>query len=100
MAYTPQDAASADAVLRARDDCCRLLVLVHLVISNPTEAGVDAIVAAAATTNTLVPKPSYSLDGESYQWESYRRSLEDSVERLQKLAVILQGPFEVRSRGV
>lgn len=94
------DALSAAAVAMARDDCCRLLVMVHQVIANPTQANLDAIVAAAGNTGTLVPKPNYSLDGESYQWESYRRSLEASVEGLHKLITILGGSFEIRSRGI
>jgi hypothetical protein len=90
---------NAAALRQAQADCCRILVLVHVVQLDKSQAGVDAIVAAAAGTSQLVPKPDYSLDGESYQWNAYRKSLEESIETLQKLIIMLEGPFEVRSRA-
>jgi hypothetical protein len=44
------------------------------------------------------PKPTYSIDGQSVSWESYIRSLQETVDWCDaKLAGL--DPFEVRSRG-
>lgn len=92
-------ANNAAAIQLAIDDCCRMLVMVHEVIANPTGTSVDAVIRAAANTATLVPRPTRSgLDG-SYSWESYRTSLEKSVESLTKLLTVVSGPFMVSSRG-
>ncbi len=92
-------ANNAHAIQLAIDDCCRMLVMVHEVIANPTGTSVDALIAAAAGTATLVPRPTYSaLDG-SYQMESYRVSLEKSIESLTKLLTVVSGPFMVNARA-
>ena len=92
-------ANNAAAIQLAIDDCCRMLVMVHEVMANPTQSGIDAVIAAAAGTSTLVPRPSYSDSGVSYQWQSYRESLEKSVESLTKLLTVVTGPFMVHSRA-
>lgn len=94
------------ALQQVQDNLVRLLILVTQVVANPTQSGIDAInaaYAAAATAGTatgiVIPQPSYSLDGESIQWESYRVSLEKSVETVQHLIVMLSGSYIVRSYG-
>lgn len=68
--------------LAIRDKIEQLLFLVGIVLANPTQAAVDAVITAAADAQPLVPKPDYSLDGESYSWGAYHTSL------LQALRVI------------
>lgn len=94
------------ALQLVQDNLVRLLILVTQQVANPTQGGVDAIVAAYQTAAPLgqaagvvVPKPTYSLDGESYQWDAYRQGLEKSIEVVQKLIVLLGGNFVVRSRA-
>ena len=95
MSVGPTDVA---ALVRARSNCIRLILLVQEQVANPTQANVDAIVRAA-TNDVLVPKPDYGLDGESYQWAGYAESLQRQVEQLTKLINMLSAPWEVRSYG-
>lgn len=45
-----------------------------------------------------VPKPTYSLDGQTVSWESYAASLERTIDWCdQKLAAL--APYEIRSEG-
>ena len=48
------------------------------------------------------PKPTYSVDGESYSWESYQAFLINSMEALEKALQRADsgGAWEVRSQGV
>jgi len=45
------------------------------------------------------PKPSYSLDGESYQWDTWRAAMLDKIEVINKLIQQEDGAFEVISYG-
>lgn len=45
------------------------------------------------------PKPSYSLDGVSYQWDAWRQNVSDRIEALNKAIQMEDGAFEVRSFG-
>ena len=87
------------ALERARENAARILLLVQEQIANPSQAAVDAIVAQAKDSN-LVAKPTYGLDGESYNWESYQESLLRQIDRLTDLINRLSGPWEIRSRGI
>ena len=94
------------ALQQVQDNLVRLLLMVTMQVTNPTQAGIDAInaayaVASAAGTavGVVIAKPSYSLDGESYQWDAYRQGLEKSIEAVQHLIVLLGGNYIVRSRG-
>lgn len=91
------------ALQQALDDCCRLLVLVHQVIANPTQTNIDVVVNAYATAQSgsqnLIPKPSYSSGGVSFQWETYRKSLQDSIRDLQELIVLVTGPYQFTVHG-
>lgn len=45
-----------------------------------------------------VPKPTYTLDGQTVSWESYAASLERTIDWCdQKLAAL--APYEIRSEG-
>ena len=44
------------------------------------------------------PRPSYSLDGESYSWPEWRTSIIAQIQELQKARQAIGGPFMVRSR--
>ena len=43
------------------------------------------------------PRPSYSLDGESYDWPGWRMACLTKIEKLNTLIQLEAGPFEVRS---
>ncbi len=88
------------ALERSRENCARLLLMCQEVILNPTGAAIDALVAAATTAGAMTPKPSYSVDGESYQWEAYQMSLISQMDKLTDLIAKMSGPYEIRSRAL
>ncbi len=49
---------------------------------------------------TANPKPTYSVDGVSYSWESYFAMLCTQREKLEVLIVDAGGPYELITRGV
>jgi len=89
----------AAAIGRVIDNLCRIMVMVTEQIANPTQANIDAIVAAASASNICTPKPDISVDGESYNWSSYLQTLGGILEQLRKVEAMMSGPFEIRSRG-
>lgn len=52
--------------------------------------------SAAQITNG--PKPSYSLDGESYSWNEYRQQLQAMIEKYNILIQYASGPFQIVSQ--
>lgn len=86
----------------AKANLSQLLVIVTLAASNPTPANVDAAVTAinAGTyTGPLVPKPDYTVDGESYQWASYLQTLLDAQEKIDQAIQRNPFPWVIRSRA-
>jgi len=89
-----------DRRLAARQQVEQLLILVATVVSSPTPANVDAAIAAinaGTAANTLIPKPDYSLDGESYQWAGYLNTLAQLLRTLDE-AVQRARPFFLTTR--
>lgn len=92
---------------QVQDNLVRLLLLVTIQCNNPSQANLDAIstaynaaqTAGTAAAGIVIPKPNYSLDGESYSWDSYRQGLEKSVTEVQRLIVMMGGNFLLRSQG-
>lgn len=84
-------------ISRAIDNVTRLILLTTEVIANPTQANIDAVVSAATSTNQLRVLADHALDGESYNWTAYVKSLTEQLEALRKAEQTLGGPFEVRS---
>ena len=88
------------AIDRDLDNCLRLRILVNEVIANPTQANVDAVISAASNTSKLKVRLTHSLDGESYDWTGFRKSLLEEIRQLHELQLLFKAPFEVRSRSV
>ena len=91
----PTQAQMADAMITT---CLRLAVMVKVlsVQQNPAPANIDAVFNAieAGTSQDLpIPKPTYSLDGESYDWAGYARLLMDEVKFWEKARQTLGGPY-------
>ena len=57
-------------------------------------------VAARLAEVTASLKPTYTVDGESYSWESYQAMLTDQLAKLNALIQQQSGPWEVRSRSI
>jgi hypothetical protein len=51
---------------------------------------------AEATAN---PRPTYSLDGQSFDWTSYLGMLTDQLVKLDEAIMRAQAPWQVKSRG-
>jgi hypothetical protein len=49
---------------------------------------------------TLKPKPSYSVDGESWSWNEYQSMLTQQIKSLKQLIQDESGPFIVSTRGI
>lgn len=59
----------------------------------------QALATESAYQITNGPKPSYSIDGESVNWDTWRDSMLAKIDTLEKLIQSASGPFTVRSRG-
>ena len=80
----------------------QLLVLVGTVITNPTQANIDAAVTAINTgtwPGLLQFKIDYSLDGESYNWAAWQAHIMTTLEQLDKLIQAQSLPWVVTSRA-
>lgn len=86
------------ALERARENCGRLFLLVQEIQLNPSAANIDAIVAQAQDAQ-LTPKPTTSVDGESYDWAGYQAGLLEQMDRLTDLINRISGPWEIRTRA-
>ncbi len=91
-------AATLAAASRGRANCSRLYLMVQEVLASSSQAAIDLIVSTAADSN-LVPKPTSSLDGQSYQWDAYSVSLLNQIDRLTDLINKLSAPWEIRAVG-
>lgn len=43
--------------------------------------------------------PTFSVDGESYQWESWRMAKLKEIEQITQMITALDSPYLIRSRG-
>jgi hypothetical protein len=48
---------------------------------------------------TANPKPTYSINGQSVQWESYYRTLTESLKTLNEQIQVAGGPFELQTQA-
>ena len=60
---------------------------------------IATLAAESAAQVTNGPKPSYSLDGESVNWDTWRDSMMARIDSISKVIQNLQSPFVIRSRG-
>ena len=92
-------ANAAAALERAYENYALILVQCTQVIAAPNRDNINALVAAADGAGIPRPKPTYSSDGESWDWTGYQSMILDKLEQLQKLIVMASGPYEVRTLG-
>lgn len=88
----------AQNVQQALNNYTQALVLITQVIANPTQANVDAAVQQIDRLGVIQLKPTYSLDGENYDWAGYAEMCSRQIEKLQILAQRLAGPFAITTR--
>src|SRR6266478_4823708 len=94
--------SNINTIQAAQDNACRLLLMVEMAIASPTQANVDATVAAIRQgnlDNTLTLRPQTSLDGESYSWPEYKTALTTFIHECQRLLIMFGGTFISRSMG-
>lgn len=97
MATTP--ATFGQYAAQVKLNTYQLLVLVDQVIAAPTQANIDAVVQGAFGMQLAQPKPTYSVDGESIQWESYRQALLNSLLTLDQAIQREGGPYLIQQRN-
>ncbi len=88
-----------DTLQAAYQNYARLMLLCTQVIAQPTQANVDATLTAAAQNNIVRPKPTSSVDGESYDWTGYQTFLITQMKNLKELIAIESGPYQIESYG-
>lgn len=94
------DFSDVAAALRAAlANYARISVLVTVAVANPSQANIDAVVNGAQQAGLVVPRPTQSLDGESYDWNGYQRQITQIMAELKQQLVFALGPFEERSQA-
>jgi hypothetical protein len=76
----------------------QILVLVTAVVQNPTQANVDTLVAETDRLGVLRPKPTYSVDGESWDWTGYQQFILDKMLELRRQMQLAGGAFMIPTR--
>lgn len=93
-------AADTQAALqRAYANYALILVQLTQVIAAPNRDNIDALVAAADGAGILRPKPTYSLDGESYDWTGYQSMVIQQMKALKELIALESGPYNIVTLG-
>ena len=57
------------------------------------------LAAGQVPSGESMRKPSYQIDGQSVNWNQYRASLYEELERIDQLISATQGPVEVQSEA-
>lgn len=83
---------------RAYDNYSRILVLVTEAIANPTQSNIDAIVTAAQTNNLVLPKPTTTEDGATYNWMEFQQFIITQMKTLKQLIQMEQAPIYIPTR--
>ena len=92
-------ASLADTLQRTLDNYGRIWLLLTEVVANPTQANIDTLVGTAEGLGVVTPKPTYSLDGESYDWAGYQEKLDGIMQGVRRQLIFALGPAEIRSRS-
>lgn len=88
-----------DRLVRAKSNYTRILLALTEVIANPTQATIDALVAAESTAGIVRPKPTASADGVSYDWTGYQQMVINQIEVLRK-QIALESVWEIRGQMI
>lgn len=63
------------------------------------QTAIDNLTAALATESAN-PQPSYSINGQSVDWNGYRAAILKQIRDMHELADDLNGPFDVVVSGM
>lgn len=77
----------------------RIGVMLTQVIAAPNRDNIDALIEAVDGAGIPQPKPTYSLDGESYDWTGYQTMILANMKALKELITLESGPYEIRTIG-
>lgn len=105
MSPSSYDAACANNLARAIWNLTNIMVALTEIVAGtspgvaPTQAQIASVVTLAGTAGVISPKPTYSVDGESWDWVGYQTFIASQIIALRKAQVIFMGPFEVQSRA-
>ena len=78
---------------------CRILSMLTSVIANPTQTNIDTLCEAATGAQIVRPKPTVTLDGETYNWMEYQQFIITNMEALRTQMVEASGPFMIVNYG-
>lgn len=92
-------ATDLQGLQRMYSNYIRIGVQLTQVIAAPNRDNIDAIIAAADGAGIPRPKPTYSVDGESYDWTGYQSMLMTTLKALKEMIAIESGPYEIRTIG-
>ncbi len=81
------------------DNYTRIGVLLTQVVSNPTQANIDALTTLVEGPGIVRPKITTSVDGESYDWLAYQVALPKLALDAKQNWINAEGPFFVQSRA-
>lgn len=84
---------------RAYSNYARILVSLTQVIAAPNRDNIDALIASADGAGIMRPKPTYSLDGESYDWTGYQTAILANMKALKELMALESGPYNIVTIG-
>ena len=60
-------------------------------------ATIRSNILSILATESAAPKPSYNVDGQSFDWNGYRASLMTQLANINAMAAAISGPYEVIS---
>lgn len=100
-------ATTAQLLERARDNYCRILILVTQIVADtngnalaePTRAQIDTVVEAADTAGVMRPRVTNTVGNRSVDWTGYQTFLVQQIDALEKMIQERSWTGEVRTRG-
>ena len=100
-------ATTAQLLERARDNYCRILILVTQIVADtngnalaePTRAQIDSVVEAADTAGVMRPRVTNSIGNRSIDWIAYQQMILTQITALDKMIQERGWTGELRTRG-
>lgn len=100
-------ATTAQLLERARDNYCRILILVTQIVNDtsgnalaePTRAQIDTVVEAADTAGVMRPRVTNSVGNRSVDWSGYQQMLLAQITALDKMIQERGWTGEIKTRG-
>jgi hypothetical protein len=92
-------ATNLEGLQRMYSNYVRIGVMLTQVIAAPNRDAIDALISSADGAGIPRPKPTWSADGESFDWTGYQAMLLTNMKALKELIALESGPYEIRTLG-